>query len=57
MHKAIKASTEDKNPIESLNTSVYNTIFEQLKFMEINNKLIQDIAKLSSNLTNLQLKK
>lgn len=31
VHKAIKASTEDKNPIESLNTSVYNTIFEQLK--------------------------
>lgn len=31
VHKAIKANTEDKNPIESLNTSVYNTIFEQLK--------------------------
>lgn len=30
VHKAIKANTEDKNPIESLNTSVYNTIFEQL---------------------------
>lgn len=31
VHKAIKASTEDKNAIENLNTSTYNTIFEQLK--------------------------
>ena len=31
VHKPIKANTEDKNAIESLNTSVYNTIFEQLK--------------------------
>ena len=27
----IKANTEDKNAVESLNTSAYNTIFEQLK--------------------------
>ena len=31
VHKPIKVKTEDKNAIESLNTSVYNTIFEQLK--------------------------
>lgn len=31
VHKPIKANTEDKNAIESLNTSAYNTIFEQLK--------------------------
>jgi len=31
VHKAIKANQEDKNAIENLNTSVYNTIFEQLK--------------------------
>jgi len=31
VHKAIKASMEDKNAIENLNTSTYNTIFEQLK--------------------------
>ena len=31
VHKPIKVNTEDKNAIESLNTSVYNTIFEQLK--------------------------
>ena len=31
VHKAIKASPEDKNAIENLNTSTYNTIFEQLK--------------------------
>ena len=31
VHKPIKANTEDKNAVESLNTSAYNTIFEQLK--------------------------
>jgi len=31
VHKPIKVNIEDKNAIESLNTSVYNTIFEQLK--------------------------
>ena len=31
VHKPVKVNTEDKNAIESLNTSVYNTIFEQLK--------------------------
>ena len=31
VHKPIKANTEDKNAIENLNTSTYNTIFEQLK--------------------------
>ena len=31
VHKAIKASTEDKKATENLNTSTYNTIFEQLK--------------------------
>ena len=30
VHKAVKANPEDKNAIENLNTSVYNTIFEQL---------------------------
>ena len=43
----MKPNPKDKNAIENLNTYVYNTIFEQLKNMEVNNKLIQDIAKLS----------
>jgi 1-acyl-sn-glycerol-3-phosphate acyltransferase len=30
VHKAVKANPKDKNAIENLNTSVYNTIFEQL---------------------------
>jgi len=34
IHKPIKANTEDKNAIENLNTSTYNTIFEQLKIYE-----------------------
>ena len=34
VHKPIKANTEDKNAIENLNTSTYNTIFEQLKIYE-----------------------
>ena len=31
VHKPIKVGSEDKNPVESLNTCVYNTIFDQLK--------------------------
>ena len=34
VHKAVKANLEDKNAIENLNISVYNTIFEQLKIYE-----------------------
>ena len=34
VHKAIKADKNDEKAIENLNTSVYNTIFEQLKNYE-----------------------
>ena len=34
VHKAIKAEKNDEKAIENLNTSVYNTIFEQLKNYE-----------------------
>ena len=34
VHKAIKVDKNDEKAIENLNTSVYNTIFEQLKNYE-----------------------
>jgi len=34
VHKPIKVNLKEKKPIEILNTSVYNTIFEQLKIYE-----------------------